>query len=120
MGNDWLMDVLKIVVATATPLLVGLAIAIARKMLKRLGLELEAEQQAQMEKVVRDAILRAEELAAARIKANEPPAPKLHVAVNDVLAHFPEMTHQDVADLIHAHLPRLGLGAASLSRVSHG
>ena len=55
MGNDWLIDVLKIVVATATPLLVGLAIAIARKMLKRLGLELEAEQQRL--RLVRNALL---------------------------------------------------------------
>ncbi len=114
--DDVLVEVVKVVGAIAAPVLATLVTALLVKTLKKIGLEVDAEQQAKTEHLVRRAILRAEEWAATRVKAKYGTTTaemKLQRAMQDVLEHVPGLTPPEAAALIHAKLPELQLGAAS-------
>lgn len=100
-----------IIVAVLTPLIVQW---IANKA-RLAGLQLSAEKEAQVEKIVRDAILKAEEWAATRVKVGESTnaGQKLEQALADVVDKVPGISSQEAADLIHATLPKVGLGAST-------
>lgn len=115
---DLTTEVIKAVLAIATPVLVTLLTALLVKALQKVGLSVDADRKAKLEFHAREAILRAEEWAAAIIKAKTSPSAvtarmKLEKAVTDLTAKFPGIDRQEAADLIHATLPKMELGAAS-------
>lgn len=97
---------------TLAPLLVLVVVRIA----KRLGLDLSAEQQAQLEKTAQDAILRAEEWAATKARESSAaikpdPVQKLGVAVDHVKQELPNVPTAKVVAAIESNLARVGAGA---------
>lgn len=92
------------------PLLVGAVAAWLRKV----GYELSAERRARLEARVVAAILATEEWAAAEAKRGVPVAST--AKLERALARLPGVDPTEAADLIHAWLPRLGLGAAAALR----
>jgi len=100
-------EILTTVITAAVPVLVTLVTALLIKALKRVGLDLDAERQAQLEGIVKRAILKVEEVFEAKIKAGQPvtAADKLSAAVTDVIKNAPNLTPQQAADAIHAQLP---------------
>jgi hypothetical protein len=107
MSNELTQQIINAVLATATPILVGLVMALLLKLLKRFNFSLEAEQQAKIEALVRRAILRVEEIFAAKVKAGVrvTAADKLESAIAEVTGEQPSLTRSDAAALIHAQLP---------------
>ena len=114
MTPDLQTELIRTVLAIATPVLVTLVTALLYKALKKAGLDLSAEKQAQLEYCVRQAILRAEEWGASRVKAQLPTTPtmKLEKALSDVVDKVPGITRTEAEQLIHAELPKIGAGAA--------
>lgn len=113
---DWTTELIKAVLGIATAVLVPLLTALLVQALKKLGLSLDAEKTAKVEYFARQAILRAEEWAATRIKLNAgttTAAMKLERALTDLTDKVPGISREEAAQLIHATLPKMGLGAAS-------
>ena len=109
---DLTTELIKLV---TTAVLLPLISALLVKALQRFGLSVDAEKQAKVEYFVQQAIFRAEEWAAQRVKANmgqTTAAMKLDRALTDVVDKVPGITKQEAADLIHATLPKVQLGAA--------
>lgn len=100
-----------IIAAVLTPLIVQW---IANKA-RLAGLQLSAEKEAQVEKIVRDVILNVEEWAATRVKVGTATnaGQKLDKALIDVVDKVPGISREEAAELIHATLPKVGLGAAA-------
>ena len=114
-ATDLQTELIKTALAIATPVLVSLVSAILYKALQRVGLDVDANRKAKVEYYVREAILRAEEWAAQHVKANmgqTTAAMKLDRALTDVVDKVPGITKQEAADLIHATLPKVSLGAS--------
>lgn len=113
------------IAAALAPVIAGLVVAILARALRRLGLEVSAWEQARLEKLVQDAILRAEEWAAARRKlgAAIPSSDVLRRATEDVAARV-DGSPEEIRQLIWQELPKLGLGASgpvlAASRAGHG
>lgn len=107
MWSDLVNQILVAVMAAATPVLVGLVMALLIKLLQRLHLSISAEQQAKLEALVRRAILKVEEVMAARIKKGLPvtSADKLESAIAEVTGQAPSLSRSEAASLIHAQLP---------------
>lgn len=107
--------------AILQPLLLALATALAgvlvnaaMKWTKKLGLNVEAEQQAKLESYVREQILRVAEQAAQRAKLDGvimTGAAKLDAVLTATLEKFPRITAKEASDIVHASLPQLGQGA---------
>jgi hypothetical protein len=80
---------------------------------QRAGLEVTAEQQAQLINLAKQAILKAEEYAAQQLKTQAPlsSSAKLQIAVE----HMTDagVTKKDAVDVIQATLPTVGLGATA-------
>lgn len=118
--DDLTTEVVKLVFAIVAPVLATLVTALLVRLFKKVGLQLDAERQAKLEKITHDAILRAEEVAATRLRAQLPVTAKdkLETAIADILDRVPGVTADEAAALVHQQLPRVGLGAASfLTRV---
>lgn len=111
--RDALLDVMRlsieIAVATLAPLLVGIAV----QYLRRLNVQLSAEQQAKLEHAVEQVILEVEEWAAQRLKANLAVSSpdKLTRAATGLLQLRPDLSLNQAIELIHAQLPKMGTGA---------
>lgn len=91
-------------------------VALAVQLLRKMGFSLDAERHAQLETVVRQAVLKAEEQAAAYAKAHVSkmlPADKMRLAVAHVLAKLPRVSEAEAADIVQAVLPQMGIGAAA-------
>lgn len=82
--------------------------------LRKLHLDVSGQQRAKMEYLVRQAVLEAEEWAASRAKQHigTPSSHKLDRVLERVLSAVPGLTPTAVRELVHAELPKLGLGAA--------
>lgn len=96
--------------------LAAYAVAIAHKLAARFGLQLDAARDQQIEYAVRQAVMKAEELVAARLAAGLPvqsAQAKLELALTDLLDRIPGLSRERAIDLIHAALPQLGLGSAA-------
>lgn len=113
-------EMVKLTFAIVLAVVVPLVVAILVRVLRRLGFDLDAEQQARAEKFMRDAILGAEEWAARRLKA------KMHVASAEkakhalavFLARTPGVTQNEAERLLDQELPKVGAGAvAALKKV---
>lgn len=113
--NDVTTQIVGFVISLATPVLATLATALMVKALQRIGLQVDAERKARLEYVASQAILRAEEWAAARLKANLPATgtEKLQAAMVDLTDRIPGISNEEASALIHATLPKLGAGAAA-------
>lgn len=98
--------------------LAGLVVAVAVKMLQKLNLSVDADQQAKLEYVAKQQILKAEEEAAAKYQLDQKftsGAAKLQTATAGVIAKLPNVTQQEAEDAVHAALPQLALGATTLA-----
>lgn len=112
---DQLIDeAVRTVLSFAAVLLAPLILGVLYRLFQRVGLQVSADQQAKLEKQLRDYLIETEEYFAARIKA------KIAVTGADKLRHFielaidriPGMTPQDAAGYAQQLLPQIGLGAA--------
>lgn len=115
MQTDLTTEVIKTVLAIATPVLVGLLTTLLVKVLQKYNLSISADNQAKLEYFAQQAILSTEEWAASRIKAHLPTvsADKLTQAITTLTAKVPGITADEAANLIHAALPKMELGAVS-------
>lgn len=116
MQNDLLTEVINTVLGIATPILTVLLTAFLVKALQKVGLNVDADKTAKLEYFATQAILRAEEWGAARIKANAgtmTAAMKLEKALTDLTDKVPGITREEASALVHATLPKVNLGAAA-------
>lgn len=103
-------------VALILPAIVALIVQAARKY----GFQIGAEQQARLQVIAENAVLAAEEWAADRIKQQVPTSgfKKFERAADILLSKVPGISDEEAHDLIHAALPKIGLGATDfLSKV---
>ena len=114
MSADLTQELIKTVLAVATPIILGYVLALLHRLVKKAGFTLSAENEARLEKAAYDAIYHAEEWAAARIKAriDTTAADKLEHAIATMTAKVPGLTADEAAALVHQNLPKLQLGAA--------
>src|SRR5690242_563442 len=105
-----LMTILGGAAAALAPILVGWAIG----QLKKVNLAVTADQQARLEYLTKQAILKAEEVIAARVKAGTPQTglDKLTVATGDLM-QTAGISSDAALNVIHRVLPTTGLGAAA-------
>lgn len=104
---DGILDeILKALGAAIAAGLVGIVVQLFR----RIGISIEAEQQAKLELLVKDGIKRAEEWGRSRI---QPPASedKLAVAVSHVASQMPKVPLERIEQTIQAKLADVGAGA---------
>ena len=101
--NDILQPALGVLATAIASLLVG----ILAQYLRKIGIQLDADQQAKLEYFVRQAVLRVEEWARAQQKAGKAVTSdeKLVAAQNEVLARFPGLDPVTVTRQIQAALP---------------
>lgn len=115
--GHWLDPLLHEVLLALAAVLAGMVIEVVRRVLTKLGLELDARNQAKLDYLVRTAILEAEERVEAAVKkqtlviANKS-ARKLEIAMATVLGKVPGISPKEAEALIKAKLPESGLGAA--------
>lgn len=115
--GDLYTDIIKAVLAIATPVIATLVSALIVQLLRKKGFELDAEKTAKLEYITTQVVLRAEEWAASRLKGNAGPttgAMKLERAMSDLADKVPNISREDAAASIHATLPKMGLGASSV------
>jgi hypothetical protein len=107
-------EILKLILQTAIMALVPTIVAMAIQTLRRLHIQLSAEQEARLDAAVRRAILEAEEWAAGRLKSKLPVTSyqKLSRAVEQVTPAF-DLTPEQAEARVKAALPELGLGASA-------
>lgn len=95
-------------------------VAVLVKLFQRFGIALDQERQDQLTRVAQQAVARAEEWAAAQVKAKVkgkiPGAEKFERAVADVIARVPRVSREEAEAIVTAALPQMGLGAAAGAR----
>ncbi len=109
-----LQELARAVVGVLGVLLVPLLI----QQLRKLGLQVSAEQDAKLRAVAQSAIRGAEEQAASVAKASMggtviKGSEKLERAVSTVLERLPGITPEEATRIVHEELPRAGAGAAA-------
>lgn len=109
--NVLLVEILKISLIT----IVGLAVPLMVQLLRRAGIQVSVEKQAQINSVALLISAEVEEWAAAKIKANLPvnSGDKLERAIEGMLKKIPGLTEAEAKAAISAALPQIGLGAAA-------
>lgn len=119
---DWAsvgIDLLKPFMAAIATALGGVLVAFLVQKLRLVNIQLTEEQQKQIAGLAKDAILRAEEYAAAQIKragqtkSQAPIGSKLDAAVADMQVSQPSLSTVDAERAIKSMLPQLGIGAAA-------
>ena len=112
---DQLIDeIVRTVLSLAVVLLAPLVLGVVYRLFQRVGLEVSAEQQAKLEKQLRDLLIETEEYFAARIKAKIPDitgATKLQHFIEIAVDRIPGITAQEAAAYAQQLLPQIGLGA---------
>jgi hypothetical protein len=99
-------------------MLAAALVAVLVKLFQRFGIALDQERQDQLEHVARQAVARAEEWAAAQVKAKVvskkiPGSEKFERAVVDVLERIPRVSREEAEAIVTAALPQMGMGAAA-------
>lgn len=114
---DSLMDTIVHQILTAlAPVIAATIVAILVQFLRKLNLDLGAEQQAKVEKIVHDGVFLAQEKVARAAKMHMAPVgTKLGIAVEHVLEKMPGITSDEAKELVHQELPKLGLGASGFT-----
>ncbi len=121
MGFDSAMgEFVKLVFQALAPIVAGLIVALLVQMLRKIGISLSAERQAEVEKSAQDIILKWEEKAATAVKNHLalPAGAKINGAVLDLIRKFPKVDAGEAENIIHAELPKIGLGAAAFLRAT--
>lgn len=102
------------VLGSLAAVLVSVLVALAVKVLKKVGLSLEADEQAKLEYFAAQGINKAKEMAAVKLKSavTLSSAEKKAIALDHVLANVPDVTPSVAGAVITATLPQLGEGAS--------
>lgn len=133
---DWLAILLPLLEPLLQPALVALgalASTLLLQLLRRLNVQLRADQEEEFRRIVGDAILRQEERIAEWLNRQRreglapgsPMTSKLHEVVEDVMGRAPrtgllfrKRTSDEIEHAVLAMLPRLGVGAAIKQNIS--
>lgn len=113
-------QILGIVIQGSVALILPAIVAVLVQALRKYGIQIGAEQQARLQVIAENAVLAAEEWAVARIKRAVPTSDgeKFERAAEIVVSKVPGISDDEAHDLIHAALPKIGLGATDfLSKV---
>lgn len=108
-------EVVRAVIQIVAPIIAGLVVVVLVAFVRKLGLEIGAEQEAKLRLHVQGAILAVEERAAAAAKhysSRLDPSEKLAQAVESVMLRVPGITEAEATRLIHEELPKVAAGAA--------
>lgn len=118
MGSQLISVGIEVLVQTAVILLVPVIVGIAVQVLRRVGLQVSASQQARMQAIAENAVLAAEEWAVARAKRKFPVSSdqKLERALETILYKVPGIDREEAKELVDAALPKVGLGATDFLR----
>lgn len=108
------------VLATLLSALVAIAVPMAVQYIRKLGLQISAEQEAQVRSTAEGAVLRAEEIIESQIKSHGTPivrsgADKLEIAATAIMEKLPGVTKPEAEDLAKEAVARVGLGATDLA-----
>lgn len=115
--NQVIDELVKTLLTAIAPVIAAGVVAVLALLMKKLGLQISAENQARTEKLVHDAVFMAEEHTAALVKKGiTPVVPKLQAAVSHIVDKAPGITRAEAERLVEQELPKLGLGAASFTR----
>jgi len=96
--------------------LTGALVALVVKLLQRMGIALDVERMQQLESIARQAVAKAEEIAAGHAKAQVREwtgAEKLSAAVTEIVAKLPRVNREEAKSIVQAVLPSMGIGAAA-------
>lgn len=106
-------ELIKLLFAVATAVAVPLALKFVYLWLQKMGLSLDAEKRAKVEKLAQDAILAAEEWALAKLKIGDKviSADKLDAAVAHLMGHVPGITIAEATALVNQELPKMRASA---------
>jgi hypothetical protein len=112
-----LAEIIKLAFAILTPLLLAAATAIAYRIFRYFGVQLQAADEERVRAVIQDLVLHTEEWAADKAKHSNIP-----VAAATKAAHFAELaltqlpgvSAGEAKQLAQAELQRIGLGAAGV------
>jgi hypothetical protein len=108
-----LAGALTMIVGTA---LSSLLFALLTRLLQMWNIRLSAERQAQAEHIVALVVRSVEESAATYLRTHGIPLTgqaKLERAVTDIVTRLPRVSRTEAAEIVHAVLPALGLGATA-------
>lgn len=113
--SEMLQQLVTPLMTALAPVIAGLIVAALVQWLRKLGLELGAEQQAKLEMTVRNGVLSAEEWAARKAKQKAPVSAgeKLDHAVELIQDKLPKMSTPDAVALVDQELPKLKMGASA-------
>lgn len=108
------------VLATLLSALAAIAVPIAVQYIRKLGLQISAEQEAQIRTTAEGAVLRAEEIIEAQIKTHGTPivrsgADKLEIAATAIMEKVPGVTRPEAEAIATEAVARVGLGATDLA-----
>jgi type II secretory pathway pseudopilin PulG len=108
------------VLATLLSALAAIAVPMAVQYIRKLGLQISAEQEAQIRSTAEGAVLRAEEIIEAQIKTHGTPivrsgADKLEIAATAIMEKVPGVTKPEAEGLAKEAVARVGLGATDLA-----
>lgn len=120
--TDLVIEGAKAIIAIALAVLVPLASALTARLLRKAGLEINAEHEAMIRARIRDVALRIEEEAAQRIKRGDAAptaAMKLERLVNELLDYivqrvpkaFQPIAERQLRRWVNEELPKIGIGA---------
>lgn len=106
---DQVMQALGVVLA-------GALVALVIQILRKIGITLDADKQAQLEYFAKQAVLRVEEYAATYAKkklVGLTESQKFSMAVTDLIEKVPRVDRVEAERIVTAVLPQLGIGAAA-------
>lgn len=106
-------ELIKTVIDAAVVTIIPLVVAFIVQQIRKTGLEISAQSQARLQVIAENAVLAVEEWAADRVKRAIPTAnsQKYARALEIVLEKVPGISEDEAHDLIHAALPKVGVGA---------
>jgi len=108
-------EIIKVVGGIIASALGMLLVWIATQFARKLGLSINADQEAQLKYFAQQGAKKMEELAAAKLKergVRMSPSEQMDGAVSAVLANLPRVTVDKAISAITAALPELGIGAS--------
>lgn len=116
--EDLFSEFVKAVFAGLVPVIAAGVVWLIVQLARKVGLSINADQQALLKMSAQDLIFRYEEQAATMVKHKiaVPADYKIRSAVAALLAKFPKITPEEAKAIIEAELPKIGIGAAAAVR----
>jgi hypothetical protein len=120
--SNTLSNLIHTILLALAGVLAGYAVAIAHRVFARFGVALDQAKDDQIAYVVRQSVMKAEEMINAQVRAGVLPLAKsadakFNMALDDLLKKVPGLSTKEAVDQIHAALPQLGLGATAAPAV---